>query len=108
MQNSTPVPPPTPKPTSVQTTTAHKPTALEQRFARIQDDVTKEISDGERAIARAHFLIGEVVMTSPALFALISPQLEPHLVKMGPKARKPIDTYADTRAEIYRLRKLLA
>jgi hypothetical protein len=94
-----------PLPMGIESKPAHAPTTLEQKLARIRDEIACKTTLIEKSQSRARFLIGEIVLDSPALLALVTPHLEPHLVKLG-SARKAIDDYPQTAAELDRLRGL--
>lgn len=91
----------------VPTTEASSPhtSSYEQRLHKIHDQMAKREALLKKSQSRAHYSVGRIVMSEPDLKKLITPHLERHLDKMG-SARKAVDDYDQTAAEISKLRAL--
>ena len=60
------------------------PTALEiqqQKQAKLDDAASASMTKLDKSIARAHFVVGELVLKIPELFALVQPHIESRLSK---------------------------
>ena len=102
-----PLPTPQPPPaTAPDPSSASKHLRLSQQYARLADKTTSEISRLQKRRARAHFLVGELVLTNPEIWELIRPKLEPRLDELG-SGRKAVDDYPETVAQIEALKKFL-
>lgn len=75
---------------------------MEQDLARLRDSIAERMSRLEKSMARAHFTVGKIVLGDQTLLALIAPNLESHLNKLG-SARNAVDNYAATVAELKQL-----
>jgi hypothetical protein len=95
-----------PPPPRHSTTPEEKHARLRQSLEALREDVTAKIESKEKSKSRAHFLIGKIVMEHPEFLARLSPDLEKHLAELG-SARKAIDQYAETVAEIAYLESIL-
>jgi hypothetical protein len=73
-------------------------TALEiqkKKQAKLDDDTSVSIGKLEKSISRAHFIVGELVLKNPELFALIKPEVDSHLDKES-SAYNVVQEYTDT------------
>jgi hypothetical protein len=84
---------------------AHQPTKVDQKIARLRDSIATKITGLERSLARAHFVVGKIMLSNPDLLIPVMPQLEPHLGKLG-SARAAVDNYSATVAELKHLKGL--
>ena len=84
-------------------------TALEiqqQKQAKLNDSTLASISKLEKSISRAHYVVGELIMRNPELFALVKLDLDRHLGKEG-AAYKVVHDYAGNVAQVAGLKELL-
>ena len=77
----------------------------DQRLAKLRDEVSRKSAVLERSLARAHYLMGEIVLKNPEMYASVRPYLGPHLAKLG-SARKVVDDYLETATKLERLKNL--
>ena len=85
------------------------PTALEiqqQKQAKLDDAASASITKLEKSIARAHFVVGELVLKNPDLLALVQPHIESRLQKES-SAYKVVQEYAANVAQVAGLKELL-
>jgi len=94
-----------PLPIGIEPKPVHQPITLEQKIAKIRDEIATKTSRIKKSRARARYLIGEIVLDNPDLHALVALHLEPHLAKLG-SARKAVDDYPKTAAKLEELRAL--
>jgi phosphoenolpyruvate-protein kinase (PTS system EI component) len=81
-------------------------TALEiqkQKHAKLDDDTSASITKLEKSIARAHFVVGQLVLQNPELFALV----KAHLEKKQSSAYKVVQEYTDNVTQVAGLKELL-
>jgi len=90
---------------SAKLTPAEENAALAQRLAKARDAITRRMVKPEKAIKKARFEVGKIVLDHPEIFTLIAAQLEPHLFLLGP-TRAVVDEYADNIARLDHLKSL--
>ena len=76
-----------------------------KRRARFDDEVAQSVTKLQKRQARAHFVLGELILADSKLYEVIRPQLEEHLSQLG-AARRFIDEYGANRALLEEFRKL--
>ena len=77
--------------------------ALRRLQQRLNDGALQVISKSEKRLKRAHYLLGELLLTDPDLYSQVRPFLEGHLSRLGP-ARQVIDNYTSIRATLVEVR----
>lgn len=83
-----------------------KQARLSQKYARLEMETASHLSKLEKSRARAHFIVGSIVLGDGALWNTVRAGVEAKLPTVG-SARKAVDTYGSTLAQIETLRGLL-
>jgi hypothetical protein len=63
---------------------APEPSRIQQQYARFRDKATSELDRLEKRVKRAHFVVGEIVLSNPEIWAAVKPIIEPRLKDLGP------------------------
>lgn len=76
---------------------------IDHKIAKLGDQIAKSSRKAEKAIARAHYVMGEIILGDQNLLALVAPHLGPHLAKLG-SARVTVDEYQANVAKLTHLK----
>ncbi|OIQ65713.1 hypothetical protein GALL_527260 [mine drainage metagenome] len=73
---------------------------------KINDKIAQAIRKTEKRLMRAHFILGELILSDPELNERVRPLVESYLSKLGPK-RQLVDHYTPNRDLLDRLRAMM-